>query len=422
MPSVVLAEATWYGSLRSAVEFGGGKDGRFSDAGSRWGIKGSAEASEGLTAVYRFEQQIRTSDASVHKGRLAYVGLSGGFGTVSAGQIWNAAFNHVGVITDNSIYYGDSETGYRHGNAVSYAVSAGAMSMQVDVIANNNMETGGAIDQTEFGLTVGLGDIGKIAFAHTNKKNTQKVTPIVTTPASFLGTFGTGNAAEEREVVAITVETRKSNVGNDGFLTSTITDATLNDNSSGIVRSGTTGKYTYGDACSDTDGDEATNCTNATVYVEIKDNTSDGNLTGGGDTTTTTSTTYTYVRTAKHVAETSTGGDTVVDEAGHKTSHVAFETNLGGITAYVGHSTKKENGASTKSKTTHYGVHGAMGDTGMSFRAMAKSKKDGKGTSTNPWLLGFSRSLGGGATVHFEHGNKDNDESGTTKVGLQVNF
>ncbi len=213
-----------------------------------------------------------------------------------------------------------------------------------------------------------------------------------------------------------------SNVGNDGFLTSTITDATLNDGTNGITRTGTTGKYTYGDTCSDTDDNEATDCTNATVYVEIKDNTSDGDLTGGGDTTTTTSTTYTYVRTAKHVAETSTGGDTVVDAAGHKASHVAFETTLGGITAYVGHSTKKMNGATTKSKTTHFGVRGDMGDTGMSFRAMARNKKDGMGNSSTPWLVGFSRSLGGGAALHFEHGNNDDDKSGNTRIGLHVGF
>ncbi len=212
MPSVLLAEASWYGSLRGGVNFGGGEDARFADGYSRFGIQGSAEASEGLTAVYRFEHKLSTSDASQPGGRLAYVGLSGGFGTVTAGQIWSASFNSTGAITDNSMYYGNSETTYRHGNAVSYAVSAGAMSMQIDVLADSGMETGSAVDKAEFDLTVGLGDIGKIAFAHTNMKNTQKVTPIVTTPAYFLGTFGTGNAAEERKVVAITVETQKSDM------------------------------------------------------------------------------------------------------------------------------------------------------------------------------------------------------------------
>ena len=37
-------------------------------------------------------------------GRLAYVGLSGGFGTLTIGQIWSASYNSVGAITDNSIF------------------------------------------------------------------------------------------------------------------------------------------------------------------------------------------------------------------------------------------------------------------------------------------------------------------------------
>ena len=77
VPSVIFADANWYGSLRGGVEVGGGKDASFKDGGSRWGIKGSSEVSEGLSAVYRFEHKISTTDASQPGGRLAYGGSTG---------------------------------------------------------------------------------------------------------------------------------------------------------------------------------------------------------------------------------------------------------------------------------------------------------------------------------------------------------
>ena len=58
--------------------------------GSRWGVKGSSEVSEGLTAVYRYEAaldlSLRPTLGEKGAGRLSYVGLSGGFGTVTLGR------------------------------------------------------------------------------------------------------------------------------------------------------------------------------------------------------------------------------------------------------------------------------------------------------------------------------------------------
>ena len=39
-------------------------------------------------------------------GRLSYVSLSGGFGTVSLGQVWSASANHYGFAVDHSYAYG----------------------------------------------------------------------------------------------------------------------------------------------------------------------------------------------------------------------------------------------------------------------------------------------------------------------------
>ena len=127
-----------------------------------------------------------TEDATQPGGRLAYVGLSGGFGTLTLGQIWSATYNSFGAITDNSTFLGDSETSYRNGSSVSYAVSVENISIQVDAIMNNgwgakstaadtNTDDGvdtkavaedDNVDQMEVGVSMGLGENGKIAFAH----------------------------------------------------------------------------------------------------------------------------------------------------------------------------------------------------------------------------------------------------------------
>ena len=139
---------------------------------------GSSEVSDGLSAVYRFEHKLNSTNASLAGGgRLSYVGLSGGFGTISVGQIWSASYNSVGAITDNSNLWGDSETSYRSGNALSYALSSGNMSMQIDAIMDGSEgKTGNNIDQLEFGLAVDIGEIGKVAFAHVRVEDyTEKV-------------------------------------------------------------------------------------------------------------------------------------------------------------------------------------------------------------------------------------------------------
>ena len=171
VPSVIFADASWYGSLRGAVEFGGGKDANFHSPGSRWGIKGSNEVSEGLSAVYRFETRIGTD--ATQSGALNYVGLSGGFGNLTLGRIDSASWNNVGVMLDGSWYYGNSHTTYKHGNAVSYSIDAGMASLQIDAIMDGGTDTGDAVDKLEFGMSFDLGEIGKVGLAYVDMKESK---------------------------------------------------------------------------------------------------------------------------------------------------------------------------------------------------------------------------------------------------------
>ena len=116
------------------------------DNGSRWGVKGSNEVSEGLTAVYQFEESMDLSSATVNDGnRLSYIGLSGGFGSITMGRIWSATYNHVGALTDYGVWSGNAGlTTGRISNAVSYAAATGPVSFQVDLVMEPNKMTDAA--------------------------------------------------------------------------------------------------------------------------------------------------------------------------------------------------------------------------------------------------------------------------------------
>ena len=122
------------------------------------------------------DREINTPDAGQPGGRLSYVGLSGRFGSVTVGKIWSASYNSVGVITDNSYHSGDSQTSLRHGNAISYAFSNDLMALQVDAVfrgANDNADgKDDDLEKVEFGLSVNLGEIGKVAVSSVDNKDT----------------------------------------------------------------------------------------------------------------------------------------------------------------------------------------------------------------------------------------------------------
>ena len=110
-----------------------------------------------------------------------------------------------------------------------------------------------------------------------------------------------------------------------------------------------------------------------------------------------------------------------VPEPGYKSTHVAVEFNVGGMTPHLGYTQKKMNGSGATTKVVHYGLSGSMGDTGMSYLLAARNVKTGD-DSTTPWLINVSRSLGGGATAIFGYGDGDDGNSGTSRVGLHINF
>ena len=123
-------------------------------------------------------------------GRLSYVALSGGFGTITMGQIWSASAIHYGFKVDPSYVNGVfGGANYRNGNSVSYSSSAGDVSFQIDKV------TGDAA-KLEIGASANLGPVG-IGFANwSNADDDAAFTGVaVSSEAAGLGlTVGLGSS------------------------------------------------------------------------------------------------------------------------------------------------------------------------------------------------------------------------------------
>ena len=87
-------------------------------------------------------------------GRLSYVALSGGFGTITLGQIWSASAIHYGFKVDPSYWNGVfGGANYRNGNSVSYSSNAGDVTFQIDKVT-------GDAEKLELGASADLGPVG----------------------------------------------------------------------------------------------------------------------------------------------------------------------------------------------------------------------------------------------------------------------
>ena len=144
VPSVVFAEATWYASLRTGITTGGGTTKLF-DGYSRFGVRGSAEISEGMSASLRWEQGVDTTNAELgDPGRLSYVGLTTGLGTLNLGHMWSSVANHVGFTLDQSNYLGDDMlAASRVSNMLSFSSTSGPVSLTLEGTLDGSSNTVG---------------------------------------------------------------------------------------------------------------------------------------------------------------------------------------------------------------------------------------------------------------------------------------
>ncbi|KVE41103.1 porin [Burkholderia sp. BDU5] len=147
-PAFAQSSVTLYGiadqSIRYTTHASAANDGAVQMANgaitnSRWGLKGAEDLGNGLKAIFRlengFEPQSGQADGGRLFGRYAYVGLSGGFGTVELGRQTTEGFNlfgdldplTIGNYTANMWPYFLTQ-GYAS-NVVSYANTVGGLAV-----------------------------------------------------------------------------------------------------------------------------------------------------------------------------------------------------------------------------------------------------------------------------------------------------
>ncbi len=162
-PMVAIADGpTVYGSLRAQLVSAGG-DLDIGDGVSRWGVKGSHDLGNGLSAIYKYEMKIAADTATGPEGgRLSYVGLSGGFGAVVLGQQWTPYYNSVAASSDvfagNGLAY--SPTTFRAGNALAYALPGGMpVSGAIALVIDGDSAEEDDVDAVNAGFSIGAGPV-----------------------------------------------------------------------------------------------------------------------------------------------------------------------------------------------------------------------------------------------------------------------
>ncbi len=184
----VHADITPYGRINNAIDINDVSDDfdnensnnvDLSGVASRFGFKGSGDIGNGMTAIGRYEFSTTTDKEGngVEDTRLAYVGLSGGFGTVTMGNQWSAYYNSVGTYLSPTyslgyfLYSSVSRAPFRASNTVKYANSFGAVNMEIDLRLNDSNE-GNDVAEKLNGNGAGIGlswmpmDAFTLAFAY----------------------------------------------------------------------------------------------------------------------------------------------------------------------------------------------------------------------------------------------------------------
>ena len=415
---------------------GGADDPSFSSFASRWGIKGSSEVSEGLTAVYKFETRIGANATSTNamggiddsqSTNQLYVGLSGGFGSLTLGKQSGAAYNHSGAIRDISSWHSHGDVGSRISNALSYSYAAESFSMQVAAIMDGATDTDGAVDRMEFGMTVGLGDIGKVAIGYEKQEDSMMageavmgamlydaanpISSITAAPNSDTGKFDTPKGVwrnADKEVVTGKVELTTVNKVVEVYYDGTTPPASMLLNKGGKL---------YAAQChtGGTLNTGTTACTKTThVWAMVAAGAPAKNDEDPVDVVTVAADSGALTATVTPMETT----------FGHKASHISASFGLAGITIGLGHTSTDSNDPTmgNKAKTNFLGASGGIGDSGLSWNAWGRNVEDHDGMETSPWTVGLAKSLGGGATTFIEHTNADKGEDGTTSIALRVDF
>ena len=433
--------------------------------GSRWGIKGTSEVSDGLSAVYKFETRIGEGAQTTAQ---IYAGLSGGFGTVSMGKMFTAGDNHVGFV-DNSGFLG-SEAGLIDafaGSTVSYASpSIGGFSFQVDAQGDQSGAQDKDVDSAAFGATMQLGESGKIGMAYVDRATKGKDTPLAkkdpghydkngklcADPTAAGCTYSAGNAADgtahldDDRTAMIAGQYKLGGMalhlgyGQRKWDTDSTAGKWDEDNSKyakGLIGEALLDKkqkttfFGVGGGIGDT---------GVSFFLQVKDTKTDSNKVTSsyrdkvatnitGNATPANSKFFDSKSVSVGVLTSGVYTVTATDPDGNTGSATpaSHSTALKKIADDAGLDTRRGSGTD-EFVVLAPGYKWAAGDNAITGDKDTDTKHNDRGSAKSsekntPFTIGISRSLGGGASIHLEHDNTDDDAShNQTALILKVDF
>ncbi len=216
------AQVTLYGKLDAGVS-SSTKDGA-TDQGavfgsgnyetSRIGVKGSSNIADGIKGMFQLEGKLGATDGSFDNfGRQAFLGLSGGFGTVAAGRMWTPYDN---AFNDALEYNGFSAMGkafYKgaHGdngmdgsgaskNGIQYT-SPSFSGFNAVVMYGNNADATSTTSATNY-MSLGLNYANGPFSVNLATEKVQTGLHNVVTPAAGLGLASTGGSYTNAWILA----------------------------------------------------------------------------------------------------------------------------------------------------------------------------------------------------------------------------
>ena len=384
--------------------------------------------SDGLSAVYKFETRIGEGKASQDTSSL-YVGLSGGFGTVSMGKLPGAGDVHVGFVDNSGFLGGEADLlGFTYGSSVSYASpSIGGFSFQVDAQGDRSGAQDKDVDSAQFGATLQLGESGKVGVAYIDRATKGKDTPTRKANAKVKGDEVT-TAAVAADDLAHLDDDRTAMIAGQYRIGGMALH--LGYGQRKWDTDSTAGKW-------DEDEDDYAKGLAGGDLLDKKQKTTFFGMAGGiGDT---------GVSFFLQVKNTKTDSNKVTHSYQDKVTASGYEIAADGEATKDGSAvgTDAEIRAAVDAGLERVGTSDAVfrpvgrrintAGTGLADvdpaadapkaaedRARGSEKSSEKNT---PFTVGVSRSLGGGASIHLEHDNTDDDAShNQTALILKVDF
>ncbi len=195
--AVAHAETTFYGSWRMGIQYTDpdGPDSSnwdITDHSSRWGVRGSEDLGNGLSAIYQLESRIRADEFNGNGngfiGRLAWVGLNTGFGAFKIGSQWTPYYNVAGR-TDvfNSTWFNLYNGPFRQNNSFVYETPASLEFLKGEVMLVMDGPQGkDDIDIWQVGVNSTFGPVG-FGAAYLNNEATDEDQWVVSAGVDFAG-------------------------------------------------------------------------------------------------------------------------------------------------------------------------------------------------------------------------------------------